>query len=76
MNINFGGQGGFINEQTFNQIADGNGIDNNEYQNIVNCCKQGFMQNLTPLSTNAGKYIKQSLVGVSEYPYENTRFFG
>jgi len=64
-NVNVGGGfgGGFTQqrEPLFQKIAVGAGIDNNEYQTIINCCKQAYLQNQQPLSTTAGKYIKQYL---------------
>ena len=45
----------------FNLVAIGKGIDNKEYQTIVNCCTQAYLQKLTPLSTQSGKFIKNCL---------------
>ncbi len=67
VNINMGGgMGGgmgqqYVQEPMFQQIAVGQGIDMNEFNSIVNCCKQAYMQQLTPYSQNAGKLIKQYL---------------
>lgn len=63
ININVGGGmgGGFVQEPVFSQVAVGRGIDQNEYTTIINCCKQVYMQRQNPMSTNAGKLIKQYL---------------
>ncbi len=63
MNINMGGgQFGMQQQQpVFNKVAVGQGIDQREYQTIVNCCTQVYLQKQNPLSTSAGKAIKQNL---------------
>jgi len=67
-NIRLGGGGGFgqqqfIQEPIFNQISMGFGINNNEYQTIVQSCKQAYMSRQLPYSQWAGKYIKSYLGG-------------
>jgi len=60
----FGGQQQFgMMEPQYNQISVGQGINNNEYQTIVNCCKQAYMQKQQPYSNNAGRLIKQYMGG-------------
>jgi hypothetical protein len=63
ISLNLGGNNMNTNfrEPVLTQIAVGKGIDQNEYFQITNCCKQVYLSNLTPLSTNAGKAIKNKL---------------
>ncbi len=47
----------------FKQYAVGSGIDNNEYQAIVNAATKAYQGKMNPLSTNTANGIKQILGG-------------
>jgi len=50
-----------IQQPVFKELAVGQGIDQKEYKTIVNYCIQVYLKNESPLSSNCGKMIKQSL---------------
>ncbi len=61
VNLGFGGgdnMGMMQQEPVYQQVAVGRGINNNEYQTIVNCCKQAYLQRQVPYSSTAAKLIK------------------
>lgn len=62
-NNNFGGGNMMMMQQEpmFQQIAVGRGINNQEFQSIVQACKQAYMMGQQPMSNVAGKMIKQYL---------------
>ena len=68
-NVNLGGGfssgvgGHFVQEPIFEQVSVGQGIDQREYQSIIICCKQAYMQRMTPYSKASGQLIKQNLGG-------------
>jgi len=47
----------------YKQLAVGSGIDQQEFNSILNCCKQVYMQRLAPYSTNAANAIKKAMKG-------------
>ena len=58
------GQPGFGGQQpVYKQISVGQGIDQNEYNQIVECCKGAYMRRVTPLSEHCTQAIKQRLGG-------------
>ena len=58
------GQPGFGGQQpVYKQITVGQGIDQNEYNQIVECCKGAYMNRVTPLSEHCTQAIKQRLGG-------------
>ena len=58
------GQPGFGGPQpVYKQISVGQGIDQNEYNQIVECCKGAYMNRATPLSEHCTQAIKQRLGG-------------
>ena len=60
----YGPQPGFGGLQpVYKQISVGQGIDTNEYNQIVECCKQAYMSRATPLSEQCTNAIKQRLGG-------------
>jgi hypothetical protein len=60
----YGPQPGFGGPQpVYKQISVGQGIDMNEYNQIVECCKQAYMSRATPLSEQCTNAIKQRLGG-------------
>ena len=61
--MNMGGMNMMYSEPVYQQISVGQGIDQKEYQTIVNCCKQAYMAKISPMSNQAGKLIKQYLGG-------------
>ena len=63
MNMNMGGMNMMYSEPVYQQISVGQGIDQREYQTIINCCKQAYMAKISPMSNQAGKLIKQHLGG-------------
>ena len=74
----YGPQGG---EPVYKQIAVGQGIDMNEFNRIVDCCKHNYMQTKGAPQTaqRAGEGIKQMLGGdwlvfISNLGYENFDF--
>ena len=50
-------------QPVYKQISVGQGIDMNEYNRIVECCKQAYMSRATPLSERCCNAIKQALGG-------------
>ena len=50
-------------QPAYKQISVGQGIDMNEYNRIVECCKQAYMSRATPLSEHCCNAIKQALGG-------------
>ena len=50
-------------QPVYKQIAVGKGIDMNEFNSIVECCKQAYMSRATPLSEHCTNAIKQRLGG-------------
>ena len=50
-------------QPVYKQISVGQGIDMNEYNRIVECCKQAYMSRATPLSEQCCNAIKQALGG-------------
>ena len=68
-------------QPAYKQIAVGQGIDMNEFNRIVDCCKNCYMQTRGAPNTarNAGESIKQMLGGdwlvfISNVGYENFDF--
>ena len=64
-------------EPVYKQISCGQGIDQNEFQSIVECCKQAYLSRMTPLSEHCTNAIKQRLGGdwfVFQCDMENTDF--
>ena len=57
------GQAGYGQQPVYKQITVGQGIDMNEYNQIVECCKQAYMSRATPLSEHCTNAIKQRLGG-------------
>ena len=50
-------------QPVYKQISVGQGIDMNEYNQIVECCKQAYISRATPLSEHCTNAIKQRLGG-------------
>ena len=50
-------------QPVYKQISVGKGIDMNEFNSIVECCKQAYMSRATPLSEHCTNAIKQRLGG-------------
>ena len=50
-------------QPVYKQISCGQGIDQNEFNIIVECCKQAYMSRMTPLSEHCTNLIKQRLGG-------------
>ena len=50
-------------QPVYKQISVGQGIDMNEYNRIVECCKQAYMSRATPLSEHCCNAIKHALGG-------------
>ena len=50
-------------QPVYKQISVGQGIDMNEFNRIVECCKQAYMSRATPLSEHCCNAIKQALGG-------------
>ena len=50
-------------QPVYKQISVGKGIDMNEFNSIVECCKQAYMNRATPLSEHCTTLIKQRLGG-------------
>ena len=75
-------QGGYVGAQpVYKQITVGQGIDMNEYNRIVDCCKNAFMQlrGAPQTAKMAAEGIKQMLGGdwlvfISNLGYENFDF--
>ena len=59
----FGPQPGYGAQPIYKQISVGQGIDMNEFNSIVECCKQVYMGGMKPLSENCTNAIKQRLGG-------------
>ena len=57
------GQPGYGAQPVYKQISVGQGIDMNEYNRIVDCCKQCYMSRATPLSEQCCNAVKQALGG-------------
>ena len=77
------GQQGFAQgaQPVYKQLTVGQGIDMNEYNRIVDCCKNCYMQNRGQqnIAQNAGEAIKQMIGGdwlvfISTVGYENFDF--
>ena len=74
-------------QPTYRQITCGQGIDMNEFNSIVDCCKWAFMSGgLNGLSGKAAESIRQRLggdwfvfistVGIEDYDFSMTRVKG
>ena len=64
-------------QPVYKQISVGKGIDMNEFNSIVECCKQAYMSRATPLSEHCTNAIKQRLGGdwfVFQCDLNNTDF--
>ena len=64
-------------QPVYKQISVGKGIDMNEFNSIVECCKQAYMNRATPLSEHCTNAIKQRLGGdwfVFQCELNNTDF--
>ena len=64
-------------QPVYKQICVGKGIDMNEFNSIVECCKQAYMSRATPLSEHCTNAIKQRLGGdwfVFQCELNNTDF--
>ena len=64
-------------QPVYKQISVGKGIDMNEFNSIVECCKQAYMSRATPLSEHCTNAIKQRLGGdwfVLQCELNNTDF--
>ena len=60
----YGAQPGYGGAQpVYKQISVGQGIDMNEYNRIVECCKQCYLSRATPLSESCCNAVKQALGG-------------
>ena len=59
----YGQQPGYGQQPVYKQISVGKGIDMNEFNSIVECCKQAYMSGATPLSEHCTNAIKQRLGG-------------
>ena len=77
----YGQQPGYGAEPTYKQITVGQGIDMNEYNKIVECCKQAYRQlrGQPQTARQAGEEIKRTLGGdwlvfISNLGYENFDF--
>ena len=70
-------QPGYGQQPAYKQISVGKGIDMNEFNIIVECCKQAYMSGATPLSEHCTNAIKQRLGGdwfVFQCELNNTDF--
>ena len=70
-------QPGYGQQPVYKQISVGKGIDMNEFNFIVECCKQAYMSGATPLSEHCTNAIKQRLGGdwfVFQCELNNTDF--
>ena len=68
---------GYGAQPVYKQISCGQGIDQNEFNSIVECCKQAYLSRMTPLSEHCTNAIKQRLGGdwfVFQCDMENTDF--
>ena len=77
----YGPQAGYGAEPVYKQITVGQGIDMNEYNRIVDCCKQAYMKlrGASQTAREAGENIKRTLGGdwlvfISNLGYENFDF--
>ena len=73
----YGQQPGYGQQPVYKQISVGKGIDMNEFNSIVECCKQAYMSGATPLSEHCTNAIKQRLGGdwfVFQCELNNTDF--
>ena len=78
----YGPQAGYGSaEPVYKQITVGQGIDMNEYNRIVDCCKQAYMRlrGAAQTAREAGETIKRTLGGdwlvfISNVGYENFDF--
>ena len=77
----YGAQPGYGAEPVYKQITVGQGIDMNEYNRIVDCCKQAYMRlrGAAQTAREAGENIKRTLGGdwlvfISNVGYENFDF--
>ena len=73
----YGPQPGYGQQPVYKQISVGKGIDMNEFNSIVECCKQAYMSGATPLSEHCTNAIKQRLGGdwfVFQCELNNTDF--
>ena len=73
----YGPQPGYGRQPVYKQISIGKGIDMNEFNSIVECCKQVYMSGATPLSEHCTNAIKQRLGGdwfVFQCELNNTDF--
>ena len=78
----YGPQAGYGSaEPVYKQITVGQGIDMNEYNRIVDCCKQAYMRlrGAAQTAKEAGENIKRTLGGdwlvfISNVGYENFDF--
>ena len=73
----YGPQPGYGRQPVYKQISVGKGIDMNEFNSIVECCKQVYMSGATPLSEHCTNAIKQRLGGdwfVFQCELNNTDF--
>ena len=77
----YGPQAGYGAEPVYKQITVGQGIDMNEYNRIVDCCKQAYMRlrGASQTAKEAGENIKRTLGGdwlvfISNLGYENFDF--
>ena len=64
-------------QPVYKQISVGKGIDMNEFNSIVECCKHAYMSRATPLSEHCTNAIKQRLGGdwfVFQCELNNTDF--
>ena len=75
------GQPGYGPEPVYKQITVGKGIDNNEFNRIVECCKQAYIQlkGAPQTAQRSAEGIKQMLGGdwlvfISNVGYENFDF--
>ena len=59
----YGAQPRYGAQPVYKQISVGQGIDMNEYNRIVDCCKQCYMSRATPLSEHCCNAVKQALGG-------------
>ena len=59
----YGPQPGYGRQPVYKQISVGKGIDMNEFNSIVECCKQVYMSGASPLSEHCTNAIKQRLGG-------------
>ena len=59
----YGPQAGYGAQPVYKQISVGQGIDMNEFNSIVECCKQAYMSRAIPLSEHCSNAIKQRLGG-------------